>query len=70
MADPTVIECVSTCTVTVVHVLSIPFLDISIEDAQEIAKAILLVWAIGWVYRQLSALISSKSGSNSTESEP
>lgn len=67
--DPTnVIECASACTVTVVHVISIPPFDISLEDAKQIAGAILAVWAVGAVFRWLAQQIhSGKSSTSETE---
>jgi hypothetical protein len=67
--DPTnVIECAAACTVTVVHVISIPPFDLSLEDAKRIAGAILLVWAVGMVFRVISQQISSgKSSTSETE---
>lgn len=66
MADPTVIECASACTVTVVHELSLPPLQLSLEDGAAIAGSILVVWALGWGIRQLVRLIN-QAGATSTE---
>ncbi len=68
VADPTVIQCSSACTVTVVHELHIPVLELSIEDANLIGGAIVLVWAIGYGFRLLSRQIQS-AGANTNESE-
>lgn len=51
MAEPTVIECAGACTVTVVHELSLPPLQLSLEDGGAIAGAVLAVWAVGWGVR-------------------
>lgn len=59
MADPTVIECASTCTVTVVHELSLPPLQLTPEEGAQIAVAVLTVWAVGWAVRQLTKLIQT-----------
>ncbi len=59
MADPTVIQCSSSCTVTVVHELAIPALNLSVEEAQQIALPILVVWATAWAIRQVIRLIDS-----------
>lgn len=48
MADPTVIECVSACTVTVVHQLSIPPFQLSLDDGLKISVAVTVVWSLGW----------------------
>uniref|UniRef100_UPI0010526A5A hypothetical protein n=1 Tax=unclassified Variovorax TaxID=663243 RepID=UPI0010526A5A len=68
MADPTVIQCSSACTVTVVHELHIPVLDLSIEDAQHVGGAIVLVWALGYCFRLVARQIQS-AGANTNESE-
>lgn len=68
MADPSVIECASACTVTVVHRISLPVLELTPEQGAQIALAILGVWAIGWGVRQLIKLIQS-SGATQQESE-
>ncbi len=59
MADPTVVECASACTVTVVHELSLPPLQLEPAEATQIAVAILGVWVIGWAVRQLVRLIQT-----------
>jgi hypothetical protein len=48
VADPTVIECVSACTVTVVHQLSIPPFQLSLDDGLKISVAVTVVWSLGW----------------------
>lgn len=53
MADPTVIECATACTVTVVHELSLPPLQLDTADGAAIAGAVLAVWAVGWAFRML-----------------
>jgi hypothetical protein len=68
MADPQVIQCSSACTVTVVHELHIPVLDLTIGEGQMIGGAIVLVWAIGYGFRVVSRQIQS-SGHNHQESE-
>lgn len=67
VAEPAVIQCSSACTVTVVHELHIPVLDLTPEQGTQIAGAIILVWAIGWGFRQLGRQISS--GAIKDESE-
>jgi len=63
VADPTVIECASTCTVTVVHELSLPPFQLDGEDGSLIAGAVLAVWAIGWAARMLIRALNSDSDS-------
>lgn len=68
MADPTVIECPSTCTVTVVHELSFPPLQLDTADGASIASAILAIWAVGWGFRVLIRTLRNTDG-NQTEEE-
>lgn len=58
MADPSIIECATACTVTVVHEISIPILDLSLEDGGAIAGAVLAVWAVGYAFRAIAQTIS------------
>ncbi|WP_418121298.1 hypothetical protein [Variovorax sp. 160MFSha2.1] len=67
MADPTVIECASACTVTVVHELSLPPLQLTPEEGAQIAVAVLVVWAVGWGVRQLTRLIQTSGPSTEKE---
>lgn len=53
MADPVVIECAGTCTVTVVHELSLPPLQLTLEEGGQIAVAIVGVWVAAWAFRML-----------------
>lgn len=68
MADPTVIECPGTCTVTVVHEFSLPPLQLDTADGASIASAILAVWAVGWGFRVLIRTLRNTDG-NQTEEE-
>lgn len=68
MAEPTVIDCVSACTVTVVHELSLPPLQLSADEGAVIAGAILAIWAIGWGFRALIQTLKHTDG-NSTQEE-
>lgn len=67
MADPTVIECASTCTVTVVHELSLPPLQLTAEEGAQIAGAILAIWALGWGFRVLLQTLKKTDGNQPTE---
>lgn len=68
MAEPTTINCPSTCTVTVVHELSLPPLQLTPAEGAQIASAILAVWAVGWGFRTLIRHLKSSDGySTSTE---
>ena len=68
MADPTVIECPSTCTVTVVHELSLPPLQLDTADGAAIAGAVLAIWAVGYAFRMAIRALNID-GDSSTQSE-
>ena len=68
MADPIVIDCTTACTVTVVHELSLPPLQLSADEGAVIASAILAIWAIGWGFRALIQTLKHTDG-NSTQEE-
>jgi hypothetical protein len=61
------IQCTSACTVTVVHEIALPVLDLSPAEAAQISSAILLVWAVGWAFRALIQTIKSSDGNQPTE---
>lgn len=67
MADPVVIECTTACTVTVVHELSLPPLQLSADEGAVIAGAILAIWAIGWGFRALIQTLKHTDGNSTTE---
>jgi len=46
-----VIECTGSCTVTIVHEISLPVLNLTPEEGALIGSAVLLVWAVGWAFR-------------------
>lgn len=66
MAEPTVIECATACTVTVVHELSLPLLQLDAAAGASIASAILAIWAIGFSFRAVIRTLKNTDG-NSTE---
>ncbi len=66
MADPTTINCPGACTVTVVHELSLPPLQLDAAEGAQIASAILAVWAIGWGFRALVRMLKNTDGNSST----
>ena len=68
MADPTVIDCPSTCTVTVVHELSLPPLQLTAEEGAAIAGAVLAIWAVGYAFRMAIRALNID-GDSSTQSE-
>ena len=67
MADPVFIECSTACTVTVVHELSLPPLQLSADEGAVIASAILAIWAIGWGFRALIQTLKHTDGNSTTE---
>jgi len=67
VADPVVIECTTACTVTVVHELSLPPLQLSADEGAVIASAILAIWAIGWGFRALIQTLKHTDGNSTTE---
>jgi len=69
MAEPTVVSCSSACTVTVVHELSLPPLQMTAEEGALIAGAVLAVWAVGYGFRALIRTLSIGSVSSTSESE-
>lgn len=66
MPEPTVIECATACTVTVVHELSLPPLQLDAVAGAAIASAIIAIWAMGWGFRVLIQTLKNTDG-NSTE---
>lgn len=68
MADPITVTCGAACTVTVVHELSLPPLQLSAEEGAAIASAILAVWCVGWAFRMLLITISDGSKTSTEES--
>lgn len=69
MADPVTINCPSACTVTVVHELSLPPLQLSAVEGAQIAGAVLAVWAIGWGFRTLVRVLKNTDGNSSTSED-
>jgi len=57
MPDSQVIECSSSCTVTVQHEFIFPVLNLTLYEGGVIAGAILTVWAAGFVIRLLIRLV-------------
>lgn len=66
VADSSIIECATACTVTVVHEFSLPLLQLTAEEGGAIASAILAIWAMGWGFRVLIQTLKNTDG-NSTE---
>lgn len=67
MADQ-VIQCPSACTVTVVHEVNVPILNLSIEEASALMTPITLVLCVAWGFRVLLRFINSPDERSSDES--
>lgn len=67
MADPVVIDCPATCTVTVQHEITLPVLNLSPAEGAAISSAILLVWAVAWAFRVLIQTIKTSDGNQPNE---
>lgn len=67
MPDPSVIECTTACTVTVVHELSLPPLQLDAVEGAMIASAILAIWAIGFGFRALIRTLKNTDGNQPFE---
>ena len=67
MADPVTITCPGTCTVTVVHELSLPPLQLDASEGAAIAGAVLAVWAVGWAFRMLILTLRDSDGNSTTQ---
>lgn len=51
--QPIYVSCNSSCTVTLVHELSLPPLQLTAAEGGAIAGAILAVWAVGFGFRSV-----------------
>lgn len=69
MAEPTYISCPTSCTVTVVHDLSIPPFQLDAVEGGLIAGAVLAVWAVGYGFRALIRALNIDGNSSTSESE-
>lgn len=69
MADPTVIDCPSACTVTVVHELSLPPLQLTAEEGAAIAGAVLVIWAVGYAFRMAIRALNIDGNTSTTNEE-
>ncbi len=67
LADPQTIECTGACTVTVVHEISLPVLDLSPAEGAAISSAVLLVWAVGYAFRAAIQALKTDGNSSTTE---
>lgn len=69
MADPTVIDCAAACTVTVVHELSLPPLQLDAAEGAAIAGAVLAVWAVAWAFRMAVRTLNTDGTSTNSQEE-
>lgn len=69
MPDPTVIDCATACTVTVIHELSLPPLQLTTEEGALIASAILAIWGLAWGIRVLIQTLKFTDGNLSNSEE-
>ena len=70
MADPVTIECTGgSCTVTVVHELSLPPLQLTPAEGAQIAIAIVAIWAVGFGFRALIRTLNID-GNQPEENQP
>ena len=69
MADPTPIICDSACTVTVVHELSLPPLQLDAAEGAAIAGAVLAVWAVAWAFRMAVRVLNTDGTSSNSQEE-
>lgn len=67
MADQ-VIQCPSACTVTVVHEVNVPILNLSLEEASALMTSITLVFCVAWGFRALLRFINSPDERSTDES--
>lgn len=63
------IQCTGACTVTVVHEITLPVLNLELADGAAISSAILLVWGVGWAFRALIQTLKNTDGNSTQESE-
>lgn len=69
MAEPVIVDCPGACTVTVVHELSLPPLQLDASEGAAIAGSILAVWAVGWGFRTLIRHLKSSDGYSTSNEE-
>lgn len=59
MSGEQVIQCSTACTVTVVHEVNLPLLNMSLDEARALMGPITLVFCVAWGIRALLRLINS-----------
>ena len=68
-AQPIQVTCGSACTVTVVHELSLPPLQLDVVEGGQIASAIIAVWAVAFGFRLLVRALNIDGKSSTSESD-
>jgi len=69
VAEPVVITCDSACTVTVVHELSLPPLQLDAAEGAAIAGAVLAVWAVAWAFRMAVRTLNTDGTTTNSQEE-
>jgi len=67
MSEQNVIECSSSCVVTIQHEFITPVLNLSLQEGGQIAGAVLLVWAAGFVFRVLIRMVRDTDNKSSLD---
>lgn len=62
------VTCGAACTVTVVHELSLPPLQLDAAGGALIASAVLAIWAVGYAFRMLIRTLNTDGNPTSNES--
>lgn len=69
MSASQVVECSGACTVTVVHELALPVLNLSTDEAALITSAVLVVWVVGYAFRMVIRTLNIDSGSTMEDNQ-
>ena len=67
MAESQVIQCAAQCTVTVVHEISLPPLQLTAAEGGQIVLAIGTVWVVAFGVRMVARVLSTGDGNQPTE---
>ncbi|MFI8616128.1 hypothetical protein ACIGHN_11525 [Acidovorax sp. NPDC077693] len=63
------IQCASACTVTLQVEVTTPLLNLTAEQGGELAIAVIAVWSVGLLFRELYRAIFVDGSSSTTEKE-
>lgn len=64
-----VIHCPSACTVTVVHEVNIPILNLSLDQASQLMVPITLVFCAAWGFRALQRFVNTPDNTSERSSD-